>query len=93
MSDSPEDMTAEQVEGLRKILALNAEHANQRFTDLAAEWGLGGIRHQLDEFLGGLRAQDRPEVATGLAAALGAYLDQFGPTGVVGQAETFRDHS
>ena len=93
MSDSPKDMTAEQIEGLKKILELNAEHAAQRFTDLAAEWGLGGIRHQLDELLAGLRDEDRPAVATGLAVALGAYLDQFGPTGVVGQADTFRDHS
>ena len=93
MSDSPDDMTAEQIDGLRKILDLHADNATQRFTDLAAEWGLGGVQHQLDEFLGGLRAEDRPEVATALSAALAAYLHQFGPTGVVGQADTFRDHS
>lgn len=93
MIDSPQDMTPEQVEGLKKILDLNSEHAAQRFTDLAAEWGLGGIRHQLDELLAGLGEADRPPVATDLAAALGAYLHRFGPTGVVGQADTFRDHS
>lgn len=86
-------MTAEEAEGMKKLLALNASHAGQRFTDLAATWGLGGLRHQLEELTEGLAEKDRPQVATGLVAAIDAYLDEFGPTGVVGQSDTYRDHA
>ncbi|QNK79923.1 hypothetical protein [Nakamurella sp. PAMC28650] len=92
MSDEPE-MTATDVENLNKLLDLNSSRAVGKLTDLAASWGLGGLHTELAEVLGGLRAPDRPEAATRLSAALQAYLDEFGPRGVVGTADTYRDHA
>ena len=93
MTEQPSELTSEDAENLAKLLDHNATQAQQRFTDLAATWGLGGIHHQLTELLQGLRPADRPQVAGDLAAALGAYVDEFGPDGIVGQSETFRDHA
>ena len=89
----PTQISADDAENLNKLFDHNASHAQQRFTDMAATWGLGGIHNQLDELLQGLRPADRPEVAVALAEALGAYVDQFGPDGIVGQSDTFRDHA
>ncbi len=91
--DEPDAMSAQDVANLNKLLDLNATHANQRLADLPAQWGLGGLRNELDELLKGLREGDRPESATALDKALGAYLTEFGPDGVVGQADTYRDHA
>lgn len=91
--NEPQAMSAADVENLNKLFDLNAAHARQRFADLAVNWGLGGLHNELTELLKGLRAGDRPEVAVELGSALVAYLDEFGPEGVVGQAETYRDHA
>ncbi|MET3806166.1 hypothetical protein ABIB25_003175 [Nakamurella sp. UYEF19] len=93
MTQEPPSMTPEEIEAMKKLLSINASHAAQRFTDLAATWGLGGLRHQLDELVEGLVEHDRPEVATNLVAAIDAYLEEFGPKGVVGQSDTYRDHA
>jgi hypothetical protein len=47
----------------------------------------------LDDLLKGLREGDRPEAAVVLDRALTAYLNDYGPEGVVGQADTYRDHA
>ena len=93
MTEQSPSLTPEDAENLAKLMDHNATQAAQRFTDMAATWGLGGIHNQLDELLQGLRPADRPQVASDLAAALGAYVDQFGPGGIVGQSDTFRDHA
>jgi len=93
MSEQPPDLTPADAENLARLLDHNATQAQQRFTDIAATWGLGGIHHQLNELLHGLRPADRPQVAIDLAAALGAYVDEFGPGGIVGQSDTYRDHA
>ena len=93
MTEPSSALTPEDAENLAKLLDHNATQAQQRFTDLTATWGLGGIHHQLDELLQGLRPTDRPQVATELASALGAFVDEFGPEGIVGQSDTFRDHA
>jgi hypothetical protein len=89
----PTQLSADDAANLAKLFEHNAAHAQQRFTDMAATWGLGGIHHQLDELLQGLRPADRPPVAVDLATALGRYVDTFGPDGIVGQSDTFRDHA
>jgi hypothetical protein len=89
----PTPLSADDAENLAKLFDHNASHAPQRFTDMAATWGLGGIHNQLDELLHGLRPADRPKTAVNLADALGAYVDEFGPGGIVGQSDTFRDHA
>ena len=91
--DAQHDMSDAEIEGLKKLLELNATQARQHFTDLAATWGVGGLSQQLDGLLEGLQEQDRPEVAERLAAALKTYLAEFGPEGVVGTADTYRDHA
>ena len=93
MTEQSPSLTPEDAENLAKLLAHNAAHARQRFTDVAATWGLGGIHNQLYELLRGLSPADRPQVATDLATALGAYVDEFGPGSIVGQSDTFRDHA
>ena len=93
MPEHSPSLTPEDAENLAKLFDHNATHAQQRFTDMAATWGLGGIHNQLDELLRGLRPADRPQVASDLATALGAYVDEFGPGGIVGQSDTFRDHA
>lgn len=92
MSDEPQ-MSTQDVENLNKLLDLNSSRAVGRLTDLAASWGLGGLHGELAELLGGLKAADRPAAAVQLVSALQAYLDEFGPRGVVGTADTYRDHA
>lgn len=92
MTDEPQ-MSDQDIENLNKLLDLNAGRAVQKLTDLAASWGLGGVQAELGEVLGGLREAERPVSATQLSAAITAYLDEFGPTGVVGTADTYRDHA
>ncbi len=89
----PTQISTDDAENLNKLFDHNAGQAQQRFTDMAATWGLGGIHHQLDELLQGLRPADRPQVAIDLVEALGTYVDEFGPDGIVGQSDTFRDHA
>ncbi len=93
MTDHRNELTAEEVEALGKLLAQNASHAAQHFTDLAATWGLGGLHHELEELLKGLKEEDRPAVAIALGTALADYLGEFGPKGIVGQSDTYRDHA
>ncbi len=93
MEDRTAGITAEDAENLAKLWDHNASQAHQRFTDLAASWGLGGIHNQVDELLKGLRPADRPQVALELSMALVAYLGEFGPDGIVGRSDTFRDHA
>ncbi len=91
--DEPAAMSAQDAENLNKLLDLNATHARQRLAELPVKWGLGGLRNELDDLLKGLREVDRPEAATALDRALGTYLAEYGPDGVVGQADTYRDHA
>ena len=91
MSDKPE-LSAEDIENLNKLLDLNASRSTQKLTDLAASWGLGGVHSELAELLGGLREADRPASAVSLSQAIAGYLEEFGPRGVVGTADTYRDH-
>lgn len=92
MNDEPE-MSADDIENLNKLFDLHADRSTQKLTDLAASWGLGGAHSELAELLGGLRESDRPAPAVQLATAIAVYLDQFGPKGVVGTADTYRDHA
>lgn len=92
MSNEPHELTDQERAALAKLLEMNATQATQHFTDLAATWGLGGVQHQLEELVAGLREADRPPAAVALVTALADYLQQFGPAGVVGQADTFREH-
>ena len=92
MTQDPNDLTDQERAGLAKLLQMHASQATQHFTDLAATWGLGGVQHQLEELLAGLREADRPAAALELVRALAGYLHDFGPAGVVGQSDTFRDH-
>jgi hypothetical protein len=92
MSDEPE-VSAEDIENLNKLFDLHASRASQKLTDLAASWGLGGLHSELAGMLGGLREADRPASAVQLSAAIALYLGEFGPTGVVGTADTYRDHA
>ncbi len=92
MSDEPE-LSAEDIENLNKLLDLNASRSTQKLTDLAASWGLGGVHSELAELLGGLREADRPASAVSLSEAIARYLEEFGPRGVVGTADTYRDHA
>ena len=92
MSSDAHELTDQERAGLAKLLELNASHATQHFTDLAATWGLGGVQHQLEQLLAGLGEADRPKTAVALAGALRGYLDEFGPSGVVGQSDTYREH-
>ncbi len=86
-------LTEEEKAALAKLLQINAAQSTQHFLDLAATWGLGGIKHRLEELLAGLREPDRPAAAVELVRALASYLDHFGPSGVVGQSDTYRDHA
>ena len=92
MSNESHELTDQERAALAKLLEMNATQSTAHFTDLAATWGLGGVQHQLEELLGGLREADRPAPAVALVAALADYLHAFGPAGVVGQADTFREH-
>jgi hypothetical protein len=93
MAHGHEGLSDEDLENLNKLFDLNATHASQRLTDLAAKWGVGGLRNELDVLLKGLRDGDRPETAVVLDRALTAFLNDYGPEGVVGQADTYRDHA
>ena len=93
MTQNPDDLTESERAALAKLLHIHATQATQHFTDLAATWGLGGVQHQLEEMLSGLLEADRPPAAVELVRALAAYLDEFGPAGVVGKADTYRDHA
>lgn len=92
MSNESHELTDQERAALAKLLEINATQATQHFTDLAATWGLGGVQHQLDELLAGLPEHDRPAPAVALAGALTDYLHSFGPAGVVGHSDTYRDH-
>jgi hypothetical protein len=92
MSNESHELTDQERAALAKLLEMNATQSTQHFTDLAATWGLGGVHHQLEELLGGLREQDRPAPAVALVGALADYLQSFGPAGVVGQSDTYREH-
>lgn len=93
MTEHSPELTADDIENLGKLFDLNATHSQQKLTDLTATWGLGGLERQLHELLGGLREADRPAVAVRLESALSAYVAQFGPDGIVGQSDTYRDHA
>lgn len=92
MSNESHELTNQERAALAKLLEMNATQSTQHFTDLAATWGLGGVLHQLEELVAGLREADRPPAAVALATALTDYLHQFGPAGVVGQSDTYREH-
>lgn len=92
MSNDSHELTDQERAALAKLLEINASHALQHFTDLAATWGLGGVQHQLEQLLAGLGEADRPATAVALVQALREYLHQFGPAGVVGQSDTYREH-
>lgn len=92
MSNDPHELTDQERAALAKLLEMNVQQSTQHFTDLAATWGLGGLHHQLEELLGGLPEADRPPAAAALVEALGTYLQQFGPAGVVGRSDTYREH-
>ena len=93
MSNDEQELTDQERAALAKLLEMNATQSTQHFTDLAATWGLGGVQHELEQLLGGLREPDRPPAAVALVSALADYLQQFGPAGVVGQADTYREHA
>jgi len=92
MSNESHELTDQERAALAKLLEMNATQSTQHFTDLAATWGLGGVQHQLEQLVAGLREADRPPAAVALVSALADYLHQFGPTGVVGQSDTYREH-
>jgi hypothetical protein len=92
MSNESHELTEQERSALAKLLQMNATHSTQHFTDLAATWGLGGVQHQLEQLLGGLREADRPPAAVALVKALTEFLHDFGPAGVVGQSDTYREH-
>ena len=92
MTNDSHELTDQERAALAKLLELNATHATQHFTDLAATWGLGGMQHQLEQLLAGLGEADRPATAVALVEALQGYLHEFGPAGVVGQSDTYREH-
>jgi hypothetical protein len=92
MSNESHELTDQERAALAKLLEMNATQSTQHFTDLAATWGLGGVQHQLEQLVGGLREADRPAAAVALVGALADYLHQFGPAGVVGQSDTYREH-
>lgn len=92
MSNESHELTDQERAALGKLLQMNTTQSTQHFTDLAATWGLGGVQHQLEQLLGGLREADRPPAAVALLSALADYLHDFGPAGVVGQSDTYREH-
>lgn len=92
MSNESHELTDEERVALAKLLEMNAAQSTQHFTDLAATWGLGGVQHRLEELLAGLQEANRPAAAVALAGALSDYLHSFGPAGVVGQSDTYREH-
>lgn len=91
MSNEPHELTDQERAALAKLLEMNATQSTQHFTDFAATWGLGGMQHQLEQLVAGLREADRPPAAVALVGALADYLHQFGPAGVVGQSDTYRE--
>lgn len=68
--------------GTREMIGFMTDDIFERFVALAARWDLVALRQELAEALDGLEERERPYVPTNLAAALGMFLDSYGPPGV-----------